>query len=286
MTRIASLDLLGGANQGVGFAMTWIPAPALRALTWGSGIENEPEALAAVVATLAVDLAFVPAAEPWAAEAVNRLSQEGVVAGWIVAGPLGRVADARGWSSVLALSASGPGELALALDQALHDTLEDTRAGLAAGAEVIMCADELAGAAGWLVSPDFALEALVPCYRRVVAEWVPRGPAVFHSDGDVRALMPTLGAVGFDGVHFGTAGRAGLRALVDAAHSAGLCPLGGLPVQALRASGPHRVGRLAAELASRGRLILADDGGMSSAEEVTALSAAMDSARSSLGIGS
>jgi len=286
MTRVSSLDLLGGAKDGVGFATTWIPAPALRALTWGSGIENEPEALGVVVATLGVDLAFVPGAEEWASEAVGRLTDEGVSAGWIVAGPLGRVADAQGWTSVLALSASEPGQLALALDQALHDALADVRAGLAAGAEVIMCADELAGAAGWLVSPDFALEALVPCYRRMVAEWVPRGPAVFHSDGDIRALMPTLGAVGFDGIHFGTAGRAGLPALVDAVHSAGLCPLGGMPVQALRASGAHRVGRQAAELAARGRLILADDGGMSSAEEVTALAAAMDSARSALGLSS
>ena len=46
---------------------------------------------------------------------------------------------------------------------------------------------------GPLVSPDYALEALMPCYRRLAEEARKHGLLpTFHSDGDIRTLVPAL----------------------------------------------------------------------------------------------
>ncbi|HSK47573.1 MAG TPA: uroporphyrinogen decarboxylase family protein [Coriobacteriia bacterium] len=277
-----ALELLTGESSGHAFAMTWAPPAALRALTWDSGVESEPEALATVASALSLDLAFVPASVDWAAEAAWRLAEDGIAVGWIVDGPFGRVAAQLGWEPALAMTASRPGELAARLDEALHESLEDARNGLSAGAEVLLVADELAGASGWLVSPDYALDALIPCYRRIVVEWQDRGPAAFHSDGDVRAVMPALSSAGFAGIHLGLPGSAGLQALVAGAAASGLCAIGGIGVQELHEHGARHTGERAADLARLGRIIIADDGGMSAGEELAAFSAALDVARNAL----
>ena len=268
-------------EQRLATAMTWVPGHALRALTWESGFESEPESLEAVARAFSLDLVFVPAREAWAPEAVARLVDADIVAGWIVDGVLTRVAAERGWSEVLAESAARPGELAYAFDEALHECLDEARDGLASGARALLCADELAGAAGWLVSPDFALDALLPCYRRIAAEWV-ESMAVFHSDGDIRALMPALAEAGFGGIHLSPGGTASVSALVEAARAVGLCPLGGIGTQAMFAEGARAQGTRVAELAQSGVLIAADDGGLSRGEEVAAFGAALSAARSIL----
>lgn len=282
MTDNPLSELLGLAPGAFAGAMTWVPPSALRALTFEVGVENEPESLEAIARAFALDLVFVSASDGWAREAVNRLSDARIAAGWTVDGVLTRVTEQRGWSSVLTDSVTRPGELAYALDESLHEALEDVREGIAAGATVLMCADELAGAAGWLVSPDFALDALMPCYRRIAEEWR-GGVSVFHSDGDIRALMPSLADAGFGGVHLSSPGHTSLSALVEAARSVRLCPLGGLEVRSLIAEGARTCGARAASLARSGALVIADDGGLDSAESVAAFGAALDVARSMLG---
>jgi hypothetical protein len=275
-----AVDVLAGTTSGYATGMTWVPTSGLRALTWDSGVENEAEALEAVATALGLDVAAVSSSDAWAGEGVARLHGAGIAAFWIVDGVLTRVAEERGWSAVLRLSATAPGELAVALAEQLHEALIAARAGLEAGADVLLLADELAGTAGWLVSPDFALEALVPCYRRIATEWAGDGRvAVFHSDGDVRALLPSLAGAGFDGVHFGLLGAGQLAASVEAARSAGLCPVGGIEITSLVEAGSRHVGAHAAALVRGGRLLLADDGGMTSAEDVAAFGAALDAAR-------
>lgn len=284
MSAASTIELLRGERRGLATALTWVPGGVLRALTFDTGRERPGESLEAVATAFGVDLAFVPAEEPWAEEAAARLREADVAVAWALSGVLGRVSEQLGWLEALRLSASDPAALAYALDDALYHALTDVRAGVLAGADAIVLADDLAGASGWLLSPDYALEALVPCYHRVATEASAAGlPAVFHSDGDVRALYPALAHAGFSAVHMGGAGRLGAAEVVATARAAGLVPIGGIEVAALLATGARRAGERAATLLAGESLIISDDGGLTTAEEAVALGAALEAARRAMG---
>jgi hypothetical protein len=250
---------------------------ALRTLTWQGADADPAETLAAVAAALELDAAVVPAHEPWAADAVEQLARADVAAIWTVGGMLSGVARRMGWTEALKRSATQPGALAAPIAEALHDSLEAARAGVSAGAQALLVADELATGTGWLLSPDFALEALMPGYRQLarVGSW----PAGFHSDGDIRALYPALKAAGYSAVHVATSGAGATTAAFSAARSHGLVPMGGIEARALFAEGARSIGSAAGLLAAGGPAVLCDDGGMTSGEELAAYSSALDAAR-------
>lgn len=280
MSRRDALDVLAGA-PGVAYGLTWVPADALRVLTWQESDSDPAETLAAVALELRLDVVLVPAREFWAADAVRLLREADVAVAWAVSGVFGRVAEPMGWSEALKRSASEPGALAFLLSEVLHDALDQTRAGVALGVDALMVADDLAGGTGWLVSPDFALEALMPCYRQIAAE-APGVPHVFHSDGDVRALYPALARAGFSAVHVAGVPEAAQEACARAAHAAGLAVLGGVGAHELMALGAGHTGRHAAALAAAGSTIICDDGGITTAEELAAYVSALDGARKAL----
>lgn len=256
--------------------LTWIPVDVAAA---ASGESDPTLALAAVAARLGVSGAFVPATASWAVEAANRLEAAGLVPIWAVDGPFGRVAATRGWDVAIRQSAAEPGELAYALAEALHDALDEARAGIAAGVRAMVIADDLAGATGWLVSPDFAIEVLVPLYRRIVAEVEPAGVhALFHSDGNVTALLRPLAQVGFSAVHAGGADAAAVIALTDTARREGLRVLGGIRARDGATIGPESLQALALH-ARDGAVVIADDGGITSVAEVEALGDALAASR-------
>lgn len=277
MSVARALAALSGQSVHA-YGLTWTTPDALRQVAWGSGVEQDAELLAAVASAFEVDLAFVDGSTPWAGEAVTQLHSHDIAAAVVVDGVLTRVAAEHGWSDTIAASAREPGELAYALDEALHEALVATRASAEIGGDVLVIADELASTAGWLVSPDFAIEALVPCYARCVQE---RGlaPAVFHSDGDFRALFAPLARIGFAGVHLASPDLEQLVSSSMAAHAAGLCPVGGVRASALRTEGARRSAEQALALAMGRSYVIADDGGMTSAEEMAAFGAALEAAR-------
>ena len=107
------------------------------------------------------------------------------------------------------MTAAEPGALADRLDEALHDALVAVRAAFEAGADAVLIGDDLAGPAGPLLSPDFALDALMPCYQRLALEVAAGGlPAIFHSDGDIRDAAAGARARGLLG---GASSRASAR---------------------------------------------------------------------------
>ncbi len=283
MSRQDVRELIAGRAGGWATGLGWVPAQVVRSLTWGSGIENVAEGLEAVASALRLDLVFVPAEEDWAPEAVSRLHDAEVASVWTVTGVLGRVARDRGWLDVIKRSAADPGSIATALDEALHEAMNDLRVGEALGVDVALIADELAGPSGWLVAPDFALDALMPCYQHLVAAHT-SGPTIFHSDGDMRVLMDALRRAGFSGLHFGSLTADQLAGCIPAARAAGLVPLGGVDVQSLASQGARRTGESAAHLARSGPMVLVDDGGITTAEEVAWFEGALDAARASLGL--
>lgn len=281
MSRARVMAALAGEPvRALGLA--WVSPGAVRQLTFERGIENDAEGLAAVASAFGVDLAFVDASAPWAAEAVRLLHSEDIAAAWAVSGALSRVASHLGWTETMKASAGEPGVLAYALDTALHELLQETRTANLGGADVLVVADELASTAGWLVSPDFVLDALIPCYARVASEWG-EAPAVFHSDGDVRALYLPLRRAGFAGVHLALADQAHTALAAKAARAAGLVPLGGVRALGLRAEGARRSAEVAHALAVDAPFVVTDDGGMTSAEELAAYGAVLDGVRAADG---
>jgi uroporphyrinogen decarboxylase len=228
----------------------------------------------------------VPANESWAPEAVRELHERGIAAVWTVAGVFGRAAESVGWTDALRMTAAEPGALAVLLGEALHDSLDEARTGRSARADAVLVADDLAGATGPLVSPDFALDALLPCYRAVAREAAEHHvPAIFHSDGDVRALLPALARAGFSAVHLAGLATEPFAASYAAARSAGLVVLGGVEAAALM-SGARRLGAHAGSLALSGGMLVCDDGGITAAEEVAAYASALEAARDAYAAGS
>jgi hypothetical protein len=280
MSGFAARAALVGEDAGFVAGITWVPEDVLDTLVFGTGASGPAESLETLVLALGLDFAFVPGDESWSADAVARLHEAGAAAIWAISGVLGRLGESVGWTDVLRKTASEPGALAGPLGEALHDALDETRRGVASGADAILVADDLAGATGPLVSPDFALDALVPCYASVAGE-ARRGElsAVFHSDGDVRALFPALARSGLSAVHLAGLSSESIESSARAARAAGMAVLGGIEATAL-SRGARRLGEHAAAMALEGGMLICDDGGITSAEEVAALATAIEAARS------
>jgi len=259
---------------------TFVPLEAIEGLRWGS--KHAPFKLAAACDNTRADFAFVSASEVWASEAVDRIGGCGTAAMWVVDGPLGRVARQDGWAPTLRLSATDPMALARAMDAHMFDALEQVRRGVRLDAVAIVIADDLAGAEGPLVSPDFALEEVLPrCAKLAEEAALAAVPSVFHSDGDIRALLVAVRKAGFVAVHPGGLSESQFEPVLNAARHAGLQVLGGIEGEALRAGKLAAVaaGTRAAILAQAGGLLLADDGGITTAEELAALVEAFAAAR-------
>jgi len=279
VTRSAVSAALAGGDAGFVCGLTWLSPDVLAALVDEEGALSPAEALTSVAVAADVDFVFVPADAPWATEAVVMLAAVDIATVWSVTGVFGRVALDLGWTEALRMTAAEPGALAIALAEALHEALSEARIGAAAGVEAILVADDLAGATGPLVSPDYTLDALVPCYRRIARTADELGTAaVFHSDGDVRVLMPALARAGFAALHVAGVPDDTWSASYAAARSEGLVVLGGIEAMSVE-HGVRQAGERAGRTALAGGLLVCDDGGITTAEEVVAVTAAMDVAR-------
>jgi hypothetical protein len=268
-----------GGRVGFVTGITWLPDEVLDELAAGTESTGPAESLAGLASTLGLDFAVVPAGEWWAVEAVRELHQRDIGVMWSVAGMLGRVGERVGWGEMLRMTAAEPGALAVHIGEVLHDALDAARLGIAEGADALLVADDVAGATGPLVAPDYTLDALVPCYRSLAREAIDHEvPAVFHSDGDIRSMFRALKRAGFAAVHLAGLSPGPLATSHIAARSADLVVLGGLESAAL-GSGARRLGAHAASLALSGGMLVCDDGGMTSAEEVAAYASALESAR-------
>lgn len=276
-----SPDLLSSLSRrdvGLVTGVTWLPAQAVPPEIVGTD-GTMAEALAVLAVAVDLDFVLVPSHESWAEEAADALHSAGVRVLWAVSGMLGRIAASEGWAETLRMSAVRPEALSRALEATADDAIADVRAGLAMRADAFLIADDVAGASGPLLSPDFILDALMPIYGRV-AEFVAEthSPLAFHSDGDIRLLMPSLSRAGYAGVHL--AGLSEGRHVVChmEARRQGLCVLGGIDARSL-SQGVRQAGLRAAWLARTGSTAVCDGGGITSAEEFTAFVTALEAAR-------
>ncbi len=254
------------------------------ALLPGPGGPARPpaSALARAAADLRLDFAFVPSWEPWAITAVAELQASGVAAVWVAPGVLTPLIASLGTAVGLRLVAlDEDGRRGATLDEAAALAGASVDEGIAAGADAVAVADDLAGAGGPIVSPAFLGTEVFPRLARLADRAAAAGvPAVLHCDGAAALLYTSVRRAGFLAVHGDCGGPGRTAAALAAARCAGVALIGGLAASQLTdAARGGAAGTAAAALATRGGLLLADDGGVASAAECAALFAALGAAR-------
>lgn len=273
--------LEGGVETPPVAGMSFLPPDVLEGSDADDG-KSSAELLAQAVVDLRLDFAFVPATAQWAEEAVKLLAARGRAALWVVDGPFWRAVGPADPIEGLKATVWDPARLTPRLDAETVRAQMYVMRGGEIGADAVVIADDLAGSNGPLVSPDYVNEYLVERYALLVASAASTGlRAVFHTDGDMRAFMPSIARAGFIGVHSGGGLRQeGFEKLLLSAREHGLALLGGIDTDRLRegSDSAMRMGTRAGVLASGGGLLVADDGGITTREEIAALTAALGSA--------
>lgn len=271
--------LVGGLSVPVG--ASFLPQPALSGLRWNVP-HDMPRMLAALVEQAHLDFVFIPGWEPWADEAVDRVAAAGAATLWVVPGPLGILAERDGWSETLRRTARDTEMLQRDMRAELPQLVERVRRGARLKATAIVVAEDLAGAQGLLVSPDYAFDAIFPLLQETVSVATEETLlSIWHSDGDTRSLLAAARRAGFIGVHPGGLTTPDFMRLYDCARSTDLAVLGGINGESIRAGGPTALdaGSAAMTLATHGGLLVSDDGGMSTTSEVAELLTALGEAQ-------
>jgi hypothetical protein len=262
------------------FGLTFVPAGALGPVigaTHGPAVD-----LVEACLELGASFAFVPANAIWAEDAITALAETGVASLAAISGPLWPLIEAKGVAEGLRATLTRPEETAAEIDAQIDSLVAEVARVAGMGARAIVLAEDLAGTQGPLVAPDFAIAELMPLYERIVRAARSLGmPAVFHSDGDLRLLLPAIARAGFVAVHAG--GGLGLEAferLYWAAREEGLAVVGGFVTSELaNAARAEALGSHVGVLAKTGGLFVADDGGITTPEEMAALVTALAAAR-------
>lgn len=272
--------LRGGIVDAVATALTFVPASALA--EFAPRASGTAAALAFTAERLAVDLAFVPSWAPWAPAAVRLLAEEGIAAAWVVRGPLWPALEQHGLDIGLRMTVRDPEALAPALDAQVQRSRAAVLVGVRLGVAVTVIAEDLAGSSGMLVAPDFAIDEIVPRLDAIAAPATDDGRCVLlHSDGDIRLMLPSLARLGFDGVHGGGGlTEEAFERLFWAARHCGLGIMGGVRSGDLATiTGAVFAGTTRSVLAHSGGLVVADDGGIETGDQLGKLVTALAAAR-------
>ena len=262
------------------FGLTFLPEGVLGPVI-GASYGPVPDLLEAC-ATLSASFAFVPADAGWSESAAAALAAADVAPMWTVSGPLWPVIEQRGALEGLRETLTRPEEVGARLDALLDAKVAEVTRGGDAGARAIVLAEDLAGTDGPLVAPDFAIAELLPRYSRIVDEARSFGmPAIFHSDGDIRPLLSSIARAGFVAVHAGGGlDAAAFERLFWSAREEGLAVIGGLlTIDLVNAVRAEAIGSRIGVLARAGGLLVADDGGITTPLEMSALVTALAAAR-------
>lgn len=274
------MDTLALPGSPFPFGLTFLPPAALGPVA-GAG-DDPATALSDACRALGASFAFVASDGPSADAVVAALLDAAIAPMWAVGGPLWPVIERHGVLEGLRATLTHPGDVGAELDRGLDAIVRDAAHGVGVGARAIVLAEDLAGAEGPLVAPDFAIAELLPRYDRIVRTARALGvPAIFHSDGDVRPLLPAIHRAGFTAVHAGGGlSLEGFERVFWAARDEGIAVIGGLLTRELgNAARAEMLGSSIGVLAKAGGLFVADDGGITTAAEVADLVTALAAAR-------
>ena len=274
--------VLNGEPGIVSVGVTFLPEDATASLHWGGESDAHTPLAVAVCSRLAPDFAFVPAWEPDAETTVRDIAACGTAPFVVVRGPLTSIAEEDGWVPTLRATLAGGGGFVSRLDAATTVAIAEARGAAEWGAFAVVVAEDVAGANGPLVAPDYVIGDLMPRLGRIAsAAHDATLVAVSHSDGDMRAFLRAATAAGFDAVHPAGLEPRAFEALLAEARRHGLTTLGGIPGSAVSSGGPAaiRAGVEAAVAAAEGGLLVSDDGGVASGPELAALISALQATR-------
>ncbi len=277
------MDCLRFGGSPFAFGLTFVPSEVLGVVGGAAAATDDPAVrLAGACAALGASFAFVPATEEWATDAARLLGEQGTAVLWAIDGPLWPVIREHGELAGLRSTLTEPERIGRAIDERLDGVLAGIATGARLGARAIVLAEDLAGSSGPLIAPDFAIAELLPRYARIVqAAGALDLCCVLHSDGDVRPLLPAIARAGFVAIHAG----GGLDferfdKLFWAARDAGLAVIGGLLTgdlgHEIRA---EAIGSTVGVVAEAGGLLVADDGGIVTHDEMHGLITALEAAR-------
>lgn len=277
------MDCLRFGGSPFAFGLTFVPSEVLGVVGGAAAATDDPAVrLAGACAALGASFAFVPATEEWATDAARLLGEQGTAVLWAIDGPLWPVIREHGELAGLRSTLTEPERIGRAIDERLDGVLAGIATGARLGARAIVLAEDLAGSSGPLIAPDFAIAELLPRYARIVqAAGALDLCCVLHSDGDVRPLLPAIARAGFVAIHAG----GGLDferfdKLFWAARDTGLAVIGGLLTgdlgNGIRA---EAIGSTVGVVAEAGGLLVADDGGIVTHDEMHGLITALEAAR-------
>ncbi len=239
-----------------------------------------PEHRRELIDILGLDLVVVPLSHGWGEPAqpdVDAALDE--IAWWtettglfvfgLIDGPFGHALKTWGFEEALQRLVRLPGDARAVLAGGALNARGQARQVLGAGAGGIILGDDLAYTTNLYVAPhvlrDLGYFAALSGLVADLARLDPRPPVVFHSDGNIRAILPDLLGAGFDGLH-GLEPEAGMDlATVRAASGPDICLWGNVALDWLvRPRSPDEIHALARGLAAAAgpRFILSTAGGL------------------------
>jgi uroporphyrinogen-III decarboxylase len=114
-------------------------------------------------------------------------------------GPFTAAYMAMGFERFFLRLASDPGFIRNILDSRTDWCIALYREAVRLGAEVLVLGDDAGHNTGPMISPEAWRELVLPCHRRIVRSL--GVPVIWHSDGNVEALLPSAIEAGFTGFH-------------------------------------------------------------------------------------
>lgn len=259
--------------------VTFLPADAMASFVRDVG---EGSLLSGACDRLRPDFLFVCSWDADAESVCAEVAACGTVPFWVVRGPLDAIAASRGWSEALAGTVEDSGGIAEQMDRFVDEACSSVAQAAASGAGGVVVAEDIATPTGPLLDPEYAARELMPRLGSIAQAVARVGlVSVWHSDGDVRPLVPYAAAEGFDGLHPGGLDEQTFERVLFEARRARLAVLGGISGHSLRGGGHTAVnaGVAASRLADAGGLLVSDDGGVTTAEELESLACALEAAR-------
>jgi uroporphyrinogen decarboxylase len=183
-------------------------------LTWlgveiGSTLEKKADALMACCHHLNMDLVCLHAAEVFRqgtgtgefGSYINRFVKKGLFVFWVVNGAYQTVSMRDGFQNLMIQVARKPERVFEEMSHISEKITREIDLGLKAGAHGIILADDIAYTQGTFIAPSFVEEFLMPLWlEQVNAAQRLKAPIFFHSDGNIKNILPLIVAAGFNGL--------------------------------------------------------------------------------------
>ena len=203
---------------------------------------------------LNIDLVCVPAGSKAGqtsilsppAEHVNQFADEGLFVFLLVDGAFQSAMTDRGMTALMTAMARAPADFVQDLQQRCQTVMATMARGVGAGVHGVIIAEDIAYGQGTYMSPDFIEHYLLPVWQAQVKAAHGLGvPVFFHSDGNVRAVLPHIVEAGFDDLQCIEAAAGMDMNAIQAQYGKRLCLMGNIDPALL--CGPDPSGQTASD---------------------------------------